>query len=564
MTMKVARLAFLAVLAIAAPAAGRPAAAQPADTVLVNGRIVTLDGTIGIREAIAVRDGRIAAVGRSADIRKLAGGKTLVVDLGGRTVIPGLIDSHIHAIRAALFYATEVNWIGTHSIAEAMARLTAAAKAKPGGWLIVAGGWTEAQFYEKRRPTQAELVAAAPDSPVYIQHFYDAALLSPAGMKALGINGDADVPPKGRLILDAEGKPTGWIEGDNPTITSLFGKLPTPSFEQSVDGTRQFFRELNRLALTGVIDPGGFNMAPKDYQPLLRVWQDRQLTLRVAYNIFAQRAGKELEDFQDLTQLMPMGFGDDLLRFNGIGESITWGMYNNDSPTDAQKEQFYQTAKWAAERRMGLTIHWPNDKSAGQLLDIFERVNRTAPIGDLRWSIAHLNDASKTNLRRMLALGIGWTMQDAMYFDGERFIAERGAEAAERTPPIKTALNMGLHVGAGTDAHRVMSYSPFVALQWMLDGKTVGGTPTRDKPEVPTREEALRLYTLGSAWFARDEEKRGSVAVGKLADLAVLTEDYMTVPVARIRRIESVLTMVGGKIVYAAAPFAKLAAQPGL
>jgi predicted amidohydrolase YtcJ len=560
MTRTITRLAVAAFLSLAA-FEPRPATAQPADTVLLNGKIVTLDGTIGIRQAIAVRDGKIAAVGRNDEIRKLASGKTRVVDLGGRTVIPGLIDSHMHAIRAALFYATEVNWIGTHSIPEAMARLTVAAKAKPGGWLIVAGGWTEAQFAENRRPTQAELVAAAPDNPIYIQHFYDAALLSPAGMKTLGIAGDADVPPKGKLTLDGDGKPTGWIEGDNPTITALFGKLPVPNFDQSVDGTKLFFRELNRLALTGVIDPGGFNIAPKDYLPLFHVWQDHKLTVRVDYNMFAQRPGKELEDFKNLTQLLPMGFGDDLLRFNGIGESVTWGMYNNDNPSDAQKEAFYQVAKWAAERRMALTIHWPNDKSVGMLLDIFDRVNQTGPIGDLRWFIAHLNDASEASLRRMLAMGVGWTMQDAMYFDGERFIKERGAEAARRTPPIKTAIAMGVHVGAGTDAHRVMSYNPFVALQWMLDGKTVGGTATRDQAEIPTREEALRLYTLGSAWFAHDETERGSLAVGKLADLAVLTKDYMTVPVDRIGGIESVLTMVGGKIVYAAAPFAKLEAQ---
>jgi predicted amidohydrolase YtcJ len=452
MTRTIAHLAVFAALSLAALGL-RPAAAQPADTVLFNGKIVTLDGTAGIRQAIALRDGKIEAVGHNDEIRKLAGGKTQLVDLGGRTVIPGLIDSHIHAIRAALFYATEVNWIGAHSIPEAMARLTAAAKAKPGGWLIVAGGWTEAQFAENRRPTQAELVAAAPDNPIYIQHFYDSALLSPKGMQALNISSDADVPPKGKLTLDADGKQTGWIEGDNPTITVLFGKLPTPNFDQSVEGTKQFFRELNRLALTGVVDPGGFNIAPKDYQPLFRVWQDHQLTVRVAYNMFAQRPGKELEDFKDLTQLLPMGFGDDMLRFNGIGESITWGMYNNDNPSDAQKEEFYQAAKWAAERRMALTIHWPNDKSVGMLLDIFDHVNQTAPIGNLRWFIAHLNDASEASLRRMVAMGVGWTMQDAMYFDGERFIKERGAEAAQRTPPIKTAIVQSLRLAA-MDARR--------------------------------------------------------------------------------------------------------------
>jgi predicted amidohydrolase YtcJ len=310
-----------------------PAFAQPADTLLLNGKIITLDAA-GTAEALAVRDGKIIAVGKSNDVAKLAGPATRTIDLAGRTVIPGLIDSHMHAIRAALFYATEVNWIGTKSIPEAMARIAEKAKAaKPGEWIIVAGGWTPPQFAEKRRPTQAELVAAAPNNPVYIQAFYSGALLTPAGFAALNITKDEDVPPRGKLERDAEGKLTGWISGDNPTISGLFDKLPLPTFAQGVEGTKQFFRELNRLGLTGVSDPGGFNLTAASYGPLFKVWQDRALTVRVIYSLFAQRPGKEMEDIQALTQMLPMGFGDDMLRFNGIGENVTWGMYNNDAPT---------------------------------------------------------------------------------------------------------------------------------------------------------------------------------------------------------------------------------------
>ena len=277
------------------------ALAQSADAVLLNGKIVTLDAG-GIQEAIALRDGKVLAVGRSVEIRDLAGPNTKVIELGGRTVIPGLINSHMHAIRAARFYATEVNWIGTKSIPEAMERIHAAARAaKAGQWIIVAGGWTEQQFAEKRRPTQAELLAAAPDHPVYIQLFYAAALLSPAGFKALNIASDADVPPRGKIARDGAGNPTGWIDGDNPTITALFDKLPSPTFEQSVEGTQQFFRELNRLGLTGVSDPGGYNLSAASYQPLFKVWRDRTLTVRVVFSMFAQRPGKELEDYQSLT-----------------------------------------------------------------------------------------------------------------------------------------------------------------------------------------------------------------------------------------------------------------------
>ncbi len=529
-----------------------------ADTVLTNGKVVTLDGKSAIREAIAIRDGRILDVGSTAAIEKLAGPKTRVIDLRGRTVIPGLIDSHMHAIRAALSFATEVNWIDARSIPEALARLKVAAAAKPpGSWLIVAGGWTEQQFGEKRRPTQAELLSAVPDNPVYIQHFYDAALLTPAGLKALNINDDADVPPHGRLAKDASGAPTGWIDGDNPTITALFNRLPTPTLEQQVDGTKKFFRELNRLAMTGVVDPGGFNITPSSYQALFKVWRDRALTVRVRYSMFAQRAGHELEDYKNILQLLPNGFGDDMLRFNGSGELVTVGIYNNDKPSDAVKEEFYQVAKWAAEQRYTLTIHWPNDVAAGQLLDIFERVDREVGMKSLRWSLAHLNDASDATLRRMKALNVGWTMQDAMYFSGESVLKARGAEAMKRIPPIVTATRIGVHVGAGTDAHRVMSYNPFVAIQWMLDGKTVAGVSTRDQAEIPSRMTALRLYTEGSAWFSFEEDERGSLAPGKRADLAVLEKDYLTMPVTEIGRLQSLMTMVGGKVVYAAGPFAR-------
>jgi predicted amidohydrolase YtcJ len=534
-----------------------PVAAQSPDTALVNGKIITLDERSTIAEALAVRDGAIIAVGRSADIRGLAGPATRIIDLGGRTVIPGLIDSHMHAIRAALFYATEVNWIGARSIPEAMERIAAAARAaRPGQWIIVAGGWTEQQLAERRRPTQAELMAAAPDHPVYIQLFYSAALMSPAGFKSLNIASDADVPPGGKIERDAGGNPTGWINGDNPTITGLFDRLPLPRFDESVAGTRQFFRELNRLGLTGISDPGGFNLTAASYLPLFRVWQDRALTVRVIFSLFAQRPGKELEDYQNLTQMLPMGFGDDMLRFNGIGENVTWGMYNNDSPTEAQKQQYYEVAKWAASRGMTLTQHWSNDASVPHLLDVLERVNRDTPIAGLRWSIAHLNDGSVANFDRMKALGVGWLMQDAMYFGGDALIRTRGAEIARRTPPIKTAMNIGVHVGGGTDAHRVMSYNPFVSLQWMIDGRTVAGTPTRDADELPSREEALRLYTQGSAWFTRDDGRRGALTAGRLADLAVLTKDFASIPTDEIGGIESVLTMVGGRIVYAAGPFA--------
>jgi predicted amidohydrolase YtcJ len=537
------------------------ARAQAPDTILINGKIVVYDAAPA--QALAVRDGKIAAVGNSTDIRALAGPATRVVDLGGRTVIPGLIDSHIHAIRAGLSFTTEVHWIGVRTLAEALDRIRAAAKRAPkGAWLIVAGGWTERQFEEDRRPTQGEIAAAAPDHHVYIQQLYSRVLLDPGGYEALGIGRNPDLAARVAAEQDKDGRPTGWLTGDNRAISDLFDLLPRPTYAQKVDGTRAFFRALNAVGVTGVSDPGGYNLSIPDYQPLFQVWRQRELTVRVRYSLSAPRRGRELEDFNELTQMLPMGFGDDWLRFNGIGENVTWGLYNNDTPTDAQKEALVEVLRWAISRNMTATFHWHNDRAVHHLLDVLERVNGEAPVARLRWSIAHLNDASPESLKRMKAMGLGWLMQNAFYFRGEAFLGQRGLELARVSPPIVTALKMGIPIGGGTDAHRVMSYNPFVSLRWMLDGKTAGGVAMRAPEELPARIEALRLYTQGSAWFSFDENARGSLAVGQSADLAVLSKDYLTVPTDEIGGIVSLLTMVGGRVVYADGPFAAYEEKP--
>jgi len=527
------------------------AQAQPADLVVTHAKIVTLDAAGTTAQALAVRDGRIVAVGNAAQMRALSGPATRTVDAGGRTVIPGLIDSHMHAVRAALSYSTEVNWIGAGTIAEAMARIrTAAANARPGGWLIVAGGWTEQQFAERRRPTLAELQEAAPDHPVYVQLFYEAVVMTPKALQALGV--PAGTLPAG-MKPSPDGAP-GWMTGDIVGISALFDKLPKPTYADNVAGTRAFFTELNRLGITGLVDPGGFSIAPSQYAALFELWREKALTLRVAYSVFAQKPGAELQEFRDLTQMLPMGFGDDMLKFNGLGERVTLAMYNNNFPDEAVKAKFYELIRWAAQRKLAVTIHWQENGSVDHLLGLYEKLNAEVPIKDLRWSIAHLDDASPETLARMKALGIGWTMQDAMYFQGDRMLAVRG-DAARRMPPIGTALRAGVNVGAGTDAHRVASYNPFVALQWMLDGKTVSGKAMRGPDETPTREQALRLYTAGSAWFSFDENRRGTLEVGKLADFAVLDQDFLAVPVERIGKTTSLMTVVGGRVVYAARPF---------
>jgi predicted amidohydrolase YtcJ len=545
------------------------AAAQPAETVLLNGRILTLDAASTVVEALALRDDVIVATGPAAAVLQQVSAGARRIDLGGRTVIPGLIDSHIHAIRAGLKFSSEASWIGATSITEAMDRLRQTALyVPPGGWIVVGGGWTPAQFAEARRPTLAEINAAAPDRAVYIQQFYSAAFISPEGLKTLAITADNGLPASAKFDVGTDGQPTGWVSGDAAAITGLYDKLPKPSADASMAGTRRFLRELNRFGITGVSDPGGHNLAPEEYETLFRLWREGGLTVRIAYTICAPRPGHELGDLQLLTRFLPMGFGDrggdksrphsGMLRFNGIGERVTWGLYNNDTPSDAQKDEFYRVARWAAQQGLALTAHWNNDKSVHHLLDVLERVNRDVPIRTLRWSIAHLHDASDASLARMQALGVGWLMQNGLHFATATYIANRGS-AINRSPPIKSALRLGLNVGGGTDAHRVMSYNPFVSLQWMVDGRTVDGIATRAASELISREEALRLYSSGSAWFSFDEHSRGTLEPGRLADLAVLSADVLSVPTAEISRLQSLLTMVGGRIVHASGPFNQLA-----
>ena len=531
---------------------------------LFNGKILTVDKDFSIQEALAIGHGEVLAAGTSEAMKKLAGAGARLIDLGGRTVIPGLTDGHIHGIRAALTFGTEVNWIGVPTLKEALEKIRQAAQSqKPGSWIVVAGGWTEEQFEEKRRPTASEVAAVAPDHPVYIQHLYDWLLLTPKAMEALNIHDDADVTPGGRLERDGDNKPTGIVIANGNALGKIFDRLPKPTLTQQVDSSKKFFSEMNSLGITGIVDGGGVSMYPANYQAVFKLWHDKQLTVRVAYHLCAPKPGSELADLQNLTQLLPQGFGDPMLHFNGPGEILIWADWTDGDITPDGKAKLAELLRWAASKGYTIQLHWNPNRTVHDLLDVVEDIEKDYPVRDLRWTVLHLYDASEDNLKRMKSLGLIWGVQDGLYFGGERLQREVGAEPARRLPPIATALRLGLVVAGGTDAHRVSSYNPFVALQWYLDGTTIGGVKTRGDDEAPSRRQALEMYTRNSAFMAHDDDKRGTLEPGKFADLAVLSSDYLTAPVEQIGRIRSVLTMVGGNVVYASAPFAKLAAQPG-
>ncbi|WP_437923451.1 amidohydrolase [Sorangium sp. So ce291] len=543
---------------------------KAADLILVNGRITTLDPQHPEAREVVVVDGRIAGVDNASAFHRGPG--TRVVDLGGRRVIPGLNDSHLHVIRGGLNYNMELRWEGVPSLSLALRMLREQAARTPAPqWVRVVGGWSEFQFAERRMPTLDEINAAAPDTPVFILHLYGRALLNGAALRACGYTKETPDPPGGEIARDRAGNPTGLLIA-RPNATILYATLakgPKLPPEYQVNSTRHFMRELNRLGVTSVCDAGGgFQNYPEDYEVIRQLHERGEMTLRIAYNLFTQKAGAELEDFARWSKAVRPGEGDDLLRCNGAGEMLVFSAADFEDFLEPRPDlsrtleaELERVVRFLAENRWPFRLHATYDESIQRFLGVFEKVNRDVPLGGLHWFFDHCETISERSMERVKALGGGIAVQHRMAFQGEYFVARYGAKAAERTPPIRRMLEMGIPVGAGTDATRVASYNPFVSLYWMTTGRTLGGLSLYPAASRLTREEALRLYTQGSSWMSRDEGARGAIVAGQLADLAVLSDDYFRVPDEEIRSLESVLTILGGKPVYAAGEFKPL--DPG-
>ena len=546
---------------------------QP-ELILRNARIATLlGGSRSFAQAVAIQDGRFFAVGSDEEIMRLRGAKTEVIDLGGRTVIPGLNDSHMHPIRGGLNYNMELRWDGVPSLADALRMLREQAqRTPPPQWVRVVGGWTEFQFVERRMPTLEEINRAAPDTPVFVLHLYDRALLNSAALRAVGYTKDTPAPIGGEIQRDKRGNPTGLlIARPNASILySTLAKGPKLSREDQLNSTRHFMRELNRFGVTSAIDAGGgFQNYPDDYEVINELHKRGEMTLRLAYNLFTQKPKEELADFRQWTQVTKPGAGDDFYRMNGAGEMLVYSAADfedfleprPDMPP-AMESELKAVIRHLVENRWPFRLHATYDETITRALNVYEEINRDVPFAGLHWFFDHCETISDRNIERIKALGGGIAVQHRMAFQGEYFVDRYGAKQAERTPPIRRMLELGIPIGAGTDATRVASYNPFVALYWLITGKTVGGTALYPESNRLERMEALRLYTVGSSWFSSEEGKKGSIVPGQLADLAVLSSDYFSIPEEEIKRLESVLTIVGGKVVYAVKDFSKLAPPP--
>jgi len=518
---------------------------------------------------VAIAGGVITAVGTTKElVQRFPDAKR--IDVKGKRVVPGIYDSHMHIIRGGLNYNLELRWDGVPSLAIAMEMLKAQVARTPAPqWVRVVGGFNEYQFAERRMPTIAELNAVAPDTPVFILRLYDRALLNGAAVRAAGYTKDSADPPGGKIERDANGNPTGLLLA-KPNALILYATLakgPKLSRDDQKNSTRLFMREMNRLGVTSICDAGGgFQNYPDDYAIIDELAKADELTLRIAYNLFTQNAKKEKDDFTRWIGIVKPGQGNDFYRHNGAGEMLVFSAADFEDFREPRPElaatmedELYEVTKLLVQNRWPFRLHATYDESISRMLDTFEKVNREVPFSGLTWFFDHCETISPRNIDRVKALGGGIAIQHRMAYQGEDFVDRYGAKAAEATPPVKRMLAAGVPVGGGTDATRVASYNPWVGISWLVTGKTVGGATITPAANRLDRETALRLYTEGSAWFSNEAGKKGQVKEGQLADLVVLSGDYLRMPEADITHITSLLTIVGGRVVHGDGDFTSLA-----
>jgi len=548
-------------------------AQQKADLIVYNGKIATLSKPNEFVQAMAIKDGIIMGTGTSKTIQETyKGSATQIVDAKGKTVIPGLNDSHIHAIREGLNYNSELRWDGVTTLKRAMEMLKEQAARTPEGvWIKVIGGWNEFQFAEKRQPTIDEINAAVPDKPVFITYLYGKAFLNKKGLEVLKY--DKNTKYEGSLLeQDKDGNLTGLMYAkETPkaiyTTLALTTRL-TP--EEQTNSTLQFNRELNRFGLTSAVDAaGGGQNYPADYTISLALAKQGKLSLRLSYYLFAQQKGKELLDYEKWVAETYPNKNDNLIVANGYSEE---GAGENIVASAADFENFLEPRIVLSDEMEGdlepiirllvknkwpFRLHATYGESIDRMLNVFEKVNADTPFNGLRWFFDHAETITPGELERVKKLGGGIAVQFRMYFQGEIYEKLYGVPKTQ-LPPINEMLKMGIPVGMGTDATRISTYNPWMALHWLLTGKTMGGMQFWPKDQVLDKFNALRLYTSGSAWFSGEEKLKGKLEKGMYADFAILSDDYFSITPDAVRNIESVLTVVNGKIVYAAGEFKSL------
>lgn len=524
------------------------------DLILLNGKITTGSRDYDDAEALAVRGSRLVAIGANADIERLQGPDTTVIDLAGRRVVPGLIDSHVHVVRAGLSWLDEVHWGDLDSLEEGLelVRRAAASSTVP---VTVVGGWHPTQFHERRLPTLEEVNALSDDTAIFIQKQYDFALLNSKALELCGITADPEVPFQGTVERDPQtGIPTGLITGQ-PAFAYCLNILSRQSFERQIESTIAMQKDLAEYGLTCALDLGGVSrMGPDAYEAIYEVARRKQSVIRTRIYMHPQGPPAELDQMRDYVKLVHPGFGDDYLRVVGMGEILFKQYYDGPGlrPLDISeslKDELREASRLLARHRWPVNIHAIHDSSISSILDVWEEIDAETPIADRRFSFSHADAISARNIARAKALGVGIMVQNRMGMRTLDSSQAWGEDAVRFAPPLKTMLDAGIVLGGGTDATVAAPINPWLSIWWMVTGRPLDGGIARDASECLTRAEALHVYSRGSAWFSFDDDL-GAIQVGNLADLAVLTDDYFTVPDDEIPHLRSVLTVVGGQIVH--------------
>ena len=522
------------------------------ELIVVNAKVVTVDDQASIAQAFAVRDGRFLAVGDNAQIRAMAGAATRIIDAQGRTVTPGLNDGHIHMVRAGFWWKYEARLDETQSLAEILDIIKTRAQQTPRGtWILTLGGWHHSQIKERRMPTRAELDAVAPDHPVYVQALREVGQMNSMAMKLSGITASMPLPPGVSIGKDAAGQFDGVIRGfAGQTLAER--SFPQQSFEDKVEGLRLVMRDFNAAGLTSTGETFGIGVAESDYQVLYELWRRRGMSVRVG----AHFPTMNFEHAQRWLDYPAAGFGDDMLLLNGLGEGVLNAMGDGYIPKQfpiapEAKAELQKIVAAGARNQVSFQFHATIETTMNAMLDALEAAHAQTPIDKLRINFLHAEQITPSIIARMKKLGMGVQMQNRQSLGSELMKANWG-ERANDIPPVKTVINSGLPFAGGTDGTTSSSYRPFISIGWLVSGKNWRGDLVRPTERL-TREQALRAYTRGSAWFTWEENRKGAITPGMLADFIVLDRDYLTVNEDDIRFIKPVLTAVGGKVVYDAA-----------
>ena len=550
---------------------------QSPTLIVFNAKVHTLDNANTIAEAIAVQNGKIIKVGKSSSILKLKTKNTKLVDAKGKTIVPGIFDSHMHIIRGGRFYNTELRWDGVRSLKRALTMLKEQAQRTPEGqWVRVVGGWNAYQFEEKRLPTLAEINEATGNVPTFILHLYGHAYLNKAGLTALNINAETPSPKGGLVQKDEMGNPTGLLvaEPNAYLLYATLAKLPELTDEQKTNSTQLFMSEMNRLGVTSIMDAGGgFQNYPDDYGITDLLAKEDKLTIRLPFYLFAQKPGSELIDYTKWISEVEIGEHDDHKKLDkleyyvqGGGENLvaSAGDFENfDKPrpdlSPEMEGQLKAVIGTLVKNRWPFRLHATYNESITRFLNVIEEVNGETPLNGLLWFFDHAETISEENLVRIKALGGSTAIQHRMAYQAESFIKRYGKKAAENTPPVKKMLDLGITVGMGSDGTRVSSFNPWIGLYWLTTGKSIGETKHQADKNVLDRTTALKLFTQGSAKLVRLDADRGMIKENYLADFIVLSDDYFSVADRKIQDITANLTVVDGKIVYADEVFQGLA-----